>query len=133
MAVKQLEPFFVSVFVAHARRRERVSETLHLLLNPPQVTHMLGERAAGVAEELLCRRLLFPLDELSPDYRRVLRGVLVEKLPLAEVASRMRRTPNAISLILLRASRKLRESFGDTQSLGLPDAELDWGGPDAED
>ena len=76
-------------------------------------------------------RLQRALDELSPDYRFVLRGVLVEKLPLTEVARRMNRTPNAVSLILLRANRKLRESFGDTQSLGLPAAELDWGDNDA--
>jgi RNA polymerase sigma-70 factor (ECF subfamily) len=75
-------------------------------------------------------RLQRALNELSPEYRRVLRGVLVEKLPLTEIARRMGRTPNAVSLLLLRANRKLRESFGDTQSLGLPAAELDWGESD---
>ena len=78
-------------------------------------------------------RLQTALDQLSPDYRHVLRGVLVERLPVTEVARRMGRTPNAVSLLLLRANRKLRESFGDTQSLGLPAAELDWGDTDAAD
>ena len=76
-------------------------------------------------------RLQKALDELPLDYRRVLRGVLVEKLPLTEIARRMGRTPNAVSLLLLRANRKLRESFGDTQSLHLPADELHWGDSDA--
>ena len=76
-------------------------------------------------------RLQMALDELPPDYRRVLRGVLVEKLSVTEIARRMGRTPNAVSLLLLRANRKLRESFGDTQSLHLPADELRWGDSDA--
>ena len=72
-------------------------------------------------------RLQSALDQLSPEYRRVLRGVLVEKLPLTEIAGRMGRTPNAISILLLRANRKLREVVGDTHSLGLPATQLDWG------
>ncbi len=76
-------------------------------------------------------RLQTALDELPPDYRRVLRGFLVEKLPLTEIARGMGRSPNAVSLLLLRANRKLRETFGDTQSLHLPADELRWGDSDA--
>jgi RNA polymerase sigma factor (sigma-70 family) len=79
----------------------------------------------------LLDRLQKALDGLPADYRRVLRGVLVEKLPLTEIARRMGRTPNAVSHLLLRANRRLRESFGDTQSLHLPADGLDWGDTDA--
>ena len=72
-------------------------------------------------------RLQAALDGLPEHYRNVLRSVFVERLPVAEVARRTGRTPNAVSLILLRANRKLRESFGDTNSLELPDGGLDWG------
>jgi RNA polymerase sigma-70 factor (ECF subfamily) len=72
-------------------------------------------------------RLQKALDELPPAYRQVLRGALVEKLPLVEIARRLGKTPNAVSLLLLRANRKLRESFGETQSLCLPPEGLDWG------
>ena len=38
-----------------------------------------------------------------------------------EVAARMNRSENAVRLLLARAAMKLRESFGDTESLHLPD------------
>ena len=66
------------------------------------------------------------MEELAPDYRTVLKMVLEERLPLTEVAKRMGRTPNAISLLLLRATNKLKDAFGDTESLGLPPKDLKW-------
>ena len=45
----------------------------------------------------------------------------IDGLSIEEVARRMNRSPNAVSHILLRALRKLRESLGDTESLHLPD------------
>ena len=72
-------------------------------------------------------RLQKALDQLPPSYRQVLRSVVVEGLPLVEIARRLGKTPNAVSLLLLRANRKLRASFGDTQSLHLPPDSLDWG------
>ena len=84
----------------------------------------------GMRRDERFERLQTALSAMPPDYRFVLRGVMVDKLPLTEIARRMGRTPNAVSLLLLRANRKLRESLGDTQSLGLPAAELDWGDDD---
>jgi RNA polymerase sigma factor (sigma-70 family) len=94
----------------------------------PEVEHVSPSRALRRDERF--DRLQGAVNGLTADYRRVLCGVLVEKLPLAEIARRMGRTPNAVSLILLRANRKLREAVGDTQSLGLPAAELNWGEKD---
>jgi RNA polymerase sigma-70 factor (ECF subfamily) len=53
---------------------------------------------------------------LSEDHRTVLRFVRLEGLSVKETAQRMQRTPNAVSLLLARALRKLRESFGETES-----------------
>jgi RNA polymerase sigma factor (sigma-70 family) len=65
------------------------------------------------------------LEALPPDYRQVLLGVWIDGLPVNEIARRMDRSPNAVSHLILRALRKLREIFGDTESLGLPALPLD--------
>ena len=61
------------------------------------------------------------LKQLSPDYRQAILLAKIEGLSIEEVARRMNRSPSAVSHILLRALRKLRESLGDTESLHLPD------------
>ena len=69
-------------------------------------------------------RLQAAIDALSPQYRQVLLLVRIEKLSIKEAARRLEKTPNAVSRMVLRASRKLKVIFGDTESLGLPDREL---------
>ena len=64
------------------------------------------------------------LKQLSPDYSQAILLARIEGLSIEEVARRMNRSPNAVSHILLRALRKLRESLGDTESLHLPDRRL---------
>ena len=64
------------------------------------------------------------LNQLSPDYRQAIVLARIEGLSIEEVARRMNRSPNAVSHILLRALRKLRARFGDTESLHLPDRGL---------
>src|SRR5262245_9422647 len=65
-------------------------------------------------------RLLEAVQMLSPDHRQVILLTLVERLPPSEVAQRMTRSDKAVSMLLLRAMRALREVFGDTSSLSLP-------------
>jgi RNA polymerase sigma-70 factor (ECF subfamily) len=65
-------------------------------------------------------RLLGAVQTLSPDHRQVILLTLVERLPPSELARRMARSEKAVSMLLLRAMRALRESFGDTSSLSLP-------------
>ncbi len=65
-------------------------------------------------------RLQAAMNYLSPEYRQVLLLVRVEGLPIKEVARRLNKTPNAVSRLMLRASRKLKEIFGETESLQLP-------------
>ena len=61
------------------------------------------------------------MKSLSPDHRTVLELSRMQELSISEIAERMGRTQSAVKNLLLRATRKLRESFGDTQSLGLDD------------
>ena len=78
-------------------------------------------------------RLRSALDALSPDYREVLALVRLEGLSITETAKRMGRSSNAVSKLLLRALRKLRQTFGDTESLGLPERPLEiWEDEDAD-
>ncbi len=66
-------------------------------------------------------RLEDALGSLSAEYRQVLVLVRLEGLPIKEVARRMDRSYKAVSHLPFRATRKLREVFGDTESLQLPD------------
>jgi RNA polymerase sigma-70 factor (ECF subfamily) len=66
------------------------------------------------------QRLEAALRALSPEHREVIVLSRIEGLPLAAVAGRMERSPAAVSGLLLRALRKLRSAFGDTESFSLP-------------
>jgi RNA polymerase sigma-70 factor (ECF subfamily) len=65
-------------------------------------------------------RLEEALAKLSPEHRQVILLARLEKLPLKEIALRMDRSPAAASQLLLRALHKLKEAFGETESLRLP-------------
>ena len=70
-------------------------------------------------------RLQRALDSLSDEHRRVVMLARIEKLPIAEVARRLERSPAATSQLLWRALKKLKESFGSTDSFHLPDRRLE--------
>jgi RNA polymerase sigma-70 factor (ECF subfamily) len=77
-------------------------------------------------------RLQAALNSLSNDHRQVVLLARVERLSMKEVARRMHRSPEAVTQLLWRALRKLKESFGNTDSFHLPPRRLeDKGGPDA--
>lgn len=67
MSVKQLEPFFLSVAVFNTKKKERVTENIHISMNPEEVNLILGSSMSELATELKTRKVLFPLDDLSPD------------------------------------------------------------------
>lgn len=69
-------------------------------------------------------RLEKSLAHLSPDHRQVILLSRIEGLKIKEVARRMHRSESAIKNLLLRALRELKSSFGDTDSLHLPDRRL---------
>ncbi|MBI4607266.1 MAG: sigma-70 family RNA polymerase sigma factor [Planctomycetes bacterium] len=74
-------------------------------------------------------RLQEALEALSPDHREVIRLARFEGLPLREVARRMGRSLGAVRQLLWRALQALKSSFGDTESLGLPERGLEGAGP----
>ena len=75
-------------------------------------------------------RLERALSTLPPDYREVLRLSRIERLKVKEIARRMDRTEYAVKHLIARAIRRLRTTFGDTDSLRLPDRRLRMEGED---
>jgi RNA polymerase sigma-70 factor (ECF subfamily) len=65
-------------------------------------------------------RLERALEGLSNDHRDVITLARLEGLTVSEIATRMDRSPNAVKKLLARALTRLKESFGDTESLHLP-------------
>jgi len=77
-------------------------------------------------------RLQGALERLSPDHQQVILLCRIQGLKISEVAQRMQRSESAVKSLLLRALRELKTSFGDTESLHLPDKQLS-GGRGADD
>ena len=75
----------------------------------------------ALSREERLRRLQESLCGLSDDYREVILLARIEGLTMGEIAERMGRSPDAVKKLLARALRKLREVFGETDSLRLPE------------
>ncbi len=69
-------------------------------------------------------RLERSLDQLPAEQRDALVLARVQGVSIEEVARRMGRSRGAVSMLILRALRKLEEVFGQTDSLHLPDRSL---------
>ena len=69
-------------------------------------------------------RLERALGDLSDDHKRVVTLARLEGLKVKEIAAKMSRSPDAVKKLLARALLRLKESFGDTESLHLPDRSL---------
>jgi RNA polymerase sigma-70 factor (ECF subfamily) len=69
-------------------------------------------------------RLKAALGRLTSEYRQVIELSRLEGLKIREVALQMNRTPEATKKLLYRALEQLKQEFGDTQSLHLPDRSL---------
>jgi RNA polymerase sigma-70 factor (ECF subfamily) len=101
------------------RRREFISIDLAeepAAGNSPSRGVRRKERFARLESALAC---------LSPEHQEVIMLARIQGLRLAEVAKRMGRSPNAVAQLLGRALAKLKDAFGDTESLGLPPAAFD--------
>lgn len=70
-------------------------------------------------------RLQEAIRELPEEYREVILLARIDGLKMREIAARMERTVSSVKNLLLRGMRELRRSFGDTESLHLPDRRLD--------
>ena len=78
----------------------------------------------GLQREERFDRLKKAIDTLSPDHRQVILLARIERLPAKEIARRMDRSTAAVAQLLSRALKSLRENFGHTESLSLPDRGL---------
>ena len=65
-------------------------------------------------------RLEDAIRDLSPDERTALTLSRFAGLKVGAIAARMGRSPKAVYKLLARAVLRLKESFGDTESLHLP-------------
>ena len=86
----------------------------------------------GMRQEERFDRLKGAIQNLGPDQREVVMLARVECMPIKEIASRTGKSPAAVSMLLSRALTKLRETFGDTESLSLPDRRFDSGENESE-
>jgi RNA polymerase sigma-70 factor (ECF subfamily) len=80
-------------------------------------------RAARREDRL--ERLERSLESLSPDHRQVILLVRIRGLSFEEAGSLMGRSSGAVKKLLNRALDELKDLFGDTEHLGLPDRGLD--------
>ena len=69
-------------------------------------------------------RLENALSQLSPEHRHVIVLSRIERLRVTEIAAKLDRSPDAVRQLLSRALKKLKESFGDTESFHLPHRHL---------
>ena len=79
----------------------------------------------GIRRQERLERLEQAMETLSPDYRTVLKLSRMDGLSIKEIAEQMDRSQSAIKNLLLRATRQLRLSFGDTVSLNLGERHFD--------
>jgi RNA polymerase sigma-70 factor (ECF subfamily) len=69
-------------------------------------------------------RLRDAIESLDPAHRDVILLARIQRLPISEVADRIGRTPRATTQLLLRALRRLRDRFGNTENFSLGDQSL---------
>jgi len=79
----------------------------------------------GIRRRERLDRLEVSMKALSPDYRTVLRLSRMDGLSIKEIANQMGRSESAVKNLLLRATKQLRHSFGDTESLNLGDGHFE--------
>lgn len=107
--------------VLEALRRARRHASLEIVREP---SHGGPTPSRAARREERFDRLRTAFEGLAPDHRRVVRLSRLEGLTLVEVSERMGRSPDAVRKLLGRALAELRRSFGDTESLHLPDRPL---------
>jgi RNA polymerase sigma-70 factor (ECF subfamily) len=107
--------------ILKTRKKTLKSRTLQL---PERVPGSNTPPSKSMRRDERFDRLEKALSQLSAEHREVIRLHRLEGLKVSEVAERMNRSENAVRLLLARAAMKMRKSFGDTESLHLPDRTL---------
>ncbi len=112
----------------NASQRRSTGE-LSLSIDPPRSS---ATPSTVLRREERFHRLERALRDLSPEERDVVRLARIDGLTAREIAQRIGRPEPTVRSLLARALRKVRDSFGETRSLHLPDRQLDFGGPTGE-
>ncbi len=99
------------------RKSERVEEH-------PGISADAVPPSKAMRREERFERLQKALEELPPDHRQVLILARLQGLKIKEIARRLSRSPDSVKRILSKALMELRGSFGDTESLHLPQRSL---------
>jgi RNA polymerase sigma-70 factor (ECF subfamily) len=106
------------------RRRTSSGGSTHL---GSLLAHHGTSPSKGIRRNERLDRLEAALGRLSEDHREVIILARLRDLPIKEIAKRMGRSADAVSMLLLRALRELKGQFGSTESLHLPSRSLDPG------
>ena len=109
-------------FILHTARQHGLRTHLRLAHEPP-VNDVTASRRQRREERF--ERLRRTIEQLPPAHRTVVRLARLEGLKIHEIAARIGSTPGSVRNLLFRGMQLLRESFGDTESLGLPARRLD--------
>ncbi len=109
--------------------RKRQTARLELSLDRASQQPTPGQRAR---REERFERLEEALSRLPPAYREAIRLARIEGLKIREVAERLGQSQGAVKQLLARGLRELKDSFGETESLHLPDRRLGAGGSEDE-
>ncbi|MBI4584031.1 MAG: sigma-70 family RNA polymerase sigma factor [Planctomycetes bacterium] len=107
--------------ILDAAKRERVRQDLQIPRDPPGESTTASKH---LRREERFERLKKSIEGLSPDYQKVILLARIDGLKIDEIAERMDRSPSAVKNLLFRAMKELRRSFGDTESLHLPQKNL---------
>jgi RNA polymerase sigma-70 factor (ECF subfamily) len=99
----------------------RKSRQQRLLQLPEHIRASSPSPSKALRREERFDRLERAFAGLKPEYREVLRLSRLEGLKVKEIAARMKRSENAVRHLMARAVIELKNSFGDTESLHLPD------------
>jgi RNA polymerase sigma-70 factor (ECF subfamily) len=100
---------------ANRQKRRRAQEL------PEDAAAELTSQSHALRREERFERLKAALKTLTPDHRRVILLSRLQGVPVKDVAVLMNRSPDAVTNLLARALERLRQEFGDTDSLHLPD------------
>ncbi|MBN1459361.1 MAG: sigma-70 family RNA polymerase sigma factor [Armatimonadetes bacterium] len=98
------------------KRRTELAREIPAIGTSPSKALRREERLQRLEEAIKC---------LSGDHREVILLARIDGLTINEIAERMDRSPAAVKQLLSRALRKLREAFGETESLHLPHRKLE--------
>ena len=105
--------------ILNAARRHGREDIVYLADVVQEGSDFLSEARKLRRRERL-ERMRAALHQLPPDYREAVQLVRLDGLKVKDAAERMGRSSKSVMHLLMRAMKKLKTIFGDTESLGLP-------------